>query len=80
MSTEGFIKGATAVLGVAEKFITNDVIRGCVLGEYADGKPRSLPDALNGEFLSPQQKKKAKESRDKRKKKRKKNGTKKLQL
>ena len=80
MSSKGFIEGATAFLNVAETIISNDVIRGCVLGEYADGKPRSLPDAIKGEYLSPQQKKKAKEGRDKRKKKRKKNGTVKFKL
>ena len=36
-------------------------------GTYADGTPRSLPDAINGEFLSPKQKKKATKKKKKKK-------------
>ena len=36
-------------------------------GTYSDGTPRSLPDALSGEFLSPKQKKKATKKKKKKK-------------
>ena len=37
-------------------------------GTYSDGSPRNLPDALNGEFLSPKQKKKQSKKKKKKKK------------
>ncbi len=48
---------------------TNKKIQKIVLGEYSDGKVRSLPDALNEEILSPQQKQKYKNKKKNKKKK-----------
>ena len=46
-------------------------------GKYSDGTPRSLPDALNDELYSPQQKKNKNKNDKKKKKKNKKKGKKK---
>lgn len=64
---------AETIINVSEKIITNEKIQGMVLGKYSDGSPRSIPDALDGEFMSPKEKKKELKKITKRKKKRKHN-------
>lgn len=50
----------------------NEKISKVLYGTYADGTTRSLPDAINGEIYSPEQKAKAYDNNGKKKKKKKK--------
>lgn len=52
------------------KFTTNDEIQKRIFGVYADDTPRSLADAINGEILSPKERKRIllKEGKNKKKK------------
>lgn len=62
---------AETIVAVSEKILKNEDLQGMVCGRYSDGTPRSIPDALNGELMSPKEKKKAMKKIKKRKKKRK---------
>jgi hypothetical protein len=63
---------------VADALIGSETIRTFFCGKYSDGTPRSLPDALNDELYSPEQKRnKEKNEKKKNKKKKKKKGNKK---
>lgn len=69
------MKVKTIVDGIITVLTTlgsNDSFKGFVCGTYADGEPRSIPDAINNEILSPKQKQKILESDSKKKKKKKK--------
>ena len=65
------VKTAHAILNSVSGLITNKKVQKALFGEYADGTPRSLTDALDGEFLSPSQREK-KVYKSKKKKKSKK--------
>lgn len=70
----------SAAIEVAKAVGTSDDFKSFMCGTYSDGTPRSLPDALNDEILSPKQKKKAMEAKEKQKKKKKKKKYAKLKL
>lgn len=58
------------------ELVTTKQVSGLIFGKYSDGTPRSLTDALNGEYLSPREKKHlfySKKKKKKNKKKHKKN-------
>lgn len=59
---------------------SNDDFKGFICGTYADGEPRSIPDAINNEILSPKQKQKIMEKSNKKKKKKKKKDKIKIKL
>lgn len=66
------------VLGVTDGLLGSKKVQTFLCGTYSDGTPRSLPDALNDEIYSPQQKKnKLKNDKKKKKKKKKKSHDKK---
>lgn len=51
--------GATEeILKKAGELIASSNTRKLICGEYSDGTPRSLVDAINGEYKSPKDKKK----------------------
>lgn len=60
------------ITGAAITVLSNKKVQKMILGEYADGKTRSLPDALSDETLSPKQKGKYKTKGKKKKNKKKK--------
>ena len=67
-----------AILEVTNGLIGSEKVQTFLCGKYSDGTPRSLPDALNDELYSPQQKKnKNKNDKKKNKKKKKKKNKKK---
>lgn len=70
MSKEVIIETAVAV---ATKLCGSEEFKTFMCGTYSDGSPRSLPDAISNETLSPKQKEKAEKAKAKRKKKKKKN-------
>lgn len=47
---------AVIAVETATTLLSSKSIQKSLLGTYADGKTRSVADALNGEFLSPKQK------------------------
>lgn len=47
----------TSVTTAATTLLSNEGVQKMLCGTYSDGAPRNLPDALTGEFLSPEQKK-----------------------
>lgn len=61
MGTTKLIKNA---ISICSTLAGNENVKAFLCGTYSDGSARSLPDALNGELLSPKQKCK----RDKKKK------------
>lgn len=65
------------ILSTVTEVAKNKTIKKCIFGEYADGSPRSLMDALDGEILSPKERKvymcKEKKGNKKKKKKNKMN-------
>jgi hypothetical protein len=61
---------ATVVESIG-KLAENDKIRGMVLGTYSDGSPRSIPDAIADEQLSPKTKEKLEKKMKKKAKKKK---------
>lgn len=65
-----------AVVSGAEQLLKSKKVQKFLCGSYADGTPRSLPDALNDELLSPKQRQN-KKALKKHKKKNKKNKKKK---
>lgn len=56
------------ILGVGKEVVGDDDFKEFFLGTYADGSPRNVHDALNDEYLSPKQKKKATSKKHKKKK------------
>lgn len=66
------------VVGITDGLLGSEKVQKFLCGKYSDGTPRSLPDALNDELYSPQQKKnKYKNDQKKKKKKKKKHNKKK---
>ena len=61
------------VLAITDGLIGSEKVQTFLCGKYSDGTPRSLPDALNDELYSPQQKKNQNNKKKKKKKKKKKN-------
>lgn len=59
--------GLKEVGTAAIAILSNTVVQKMLLGTYSDGETRSLPDALNGEVLSPKSKEKYKKKKDKKK-------------
>lgn len=59
------------IVAVSEKLLKNEDLQKMICGQYSDGSPRSIPDAINGELMSPKEKKKELKKISKRKKKRK---------
>lgn len=43
------LTGLLELAGIA----TDEDLRRTIFGEYSNGEPRSLPDAINGEYISP---------------------------
>lgn len=54
---------------IASELIQDEKVQGLICGRYSDGTPRSIPDAINGELMSPKEKKKELKAIAKRKKK-----------
>jgi len=54
-------------LGVGKAVASDKDITAFICGTYADGTPRSITDAVNGEFLSSKQKKKLSKKKKKKK-------------
>jgi hypothetical protein len=61
----------TTGVAVATKLSKDEGFQRIMLGTYADGKIKSLPDAILGETLSPKQKAKLAKKKKKKKKKKK---------
>lgn len=53
----GAVEIITTVATAATTVLGNEGVQKMLCGTYSDGNPRNLPDALSGEFLSPEQKK-----------------------
>lgn len=72
-----FVKIVETVAAAGRMLAENDSVKKMVLGTYSDGSARSIPDALNDEFVSPKEKKKIlygdNKKRKKKNKKKKKN-------
>ncbi len=65
-------KGKVIVEGciaAANKLLHDEKFQEMVCGKYSDGTTRSIPDAINGEYMSPKEKKKEMKKIKKRKKK-----------
>ena len=60
------------ILDVTNSLLESKKIQTFLCGQYSDGTPRSLPDALNDELYSPQQKKNKAYNENKKKKHKKK--------
>ena len=56
------------IVAVTTKLCESDDFRKFMCGTYADGSTKSLPDAITGETLSPEQKEKVKKKKKKKKK------------
>lgn len=59
------------VLAITDGLIGSEKVQTFLCGKYSDGTPRSLPDALNDELYSPQQKKNQNKNKKKKKNKKK---------
>ena len=46
------------IVGIITEAVTDKNVQKAVFGTYSDGKPRSLVDCVNGEFLSPKDREK----------------------
>lgn len=57
------------ISAIAEVTLGNKDVKASLFGEYSDGSPRNLPDAIRGEILSPKQKLHSKKKKKKHKKK-----------
>lgn len=55
-------------VSLIESLASSENVQKMLFGEYSDGRPRSLPDALNNELYSPKQKKHKKDKKKKHKK------------
>lgn len=51
-------KTIKTILEYSSAILNSSRTRKVLFGEYADGTPRSLPDCLDGEILSPKERKK----------------------
>ena len=60
-------KIASTVVTAGKTLIADENVTKFLCGTYADGSVRNLPDAINGEFLSPKQKKKMHKKKKKKK-------------
>lgn len=69
-------KNVTKIIieGVTD-LVASDKARSLLFGEYSDGTPRSLPDCLDGEILSPKDRKNIIYGKQKKKKQNKKKST-----
>lgn len=69
------LDSAIQILGaagaVASELLDQKMVRKGLFGTYSDGSIRNLPDAWNGEILSPKSKEKYLFKKDKKKKKKK---------
>lgn len=65
-------KVVAGVMAVGTAIVENESIRKMLCGTYSDGTARNIPDAINGEIYSPQQKNNLEKRIAKRKKKKKK--------
>jgi hypothetical protein len=54
----GKIKVIAEVAGAVGAILSDEKVQKRILGEYSDGRIRSIPDAINDEILSPKQKQK----------------------
>lgn len=68
-----FTKIAEGAAAVGTFIAGNDDIKSFLCGTYADGTPRSVPDMINGEYLSPKEKSKSNKKKKKKGRKKKKN-------
>ena len=71
------------IVSVTDGLLGSEKVQKFLCGQYSDGTPRSLPDALNDELYSPEQKKiknRNEEHKKKKKKKKKKNKKKKKDI
>lgn len=50
-------KSLKAIVDCSIAVLNSSKARKVLFGEYADGSPRSLPDCLDGEILSPKERK-----------------------
>lgn len=55
-----------SILTVTEELSKSKGVQKFLCGEYSNGKPRSLIDALDGEIYSPSQKKRCKKKKKKK--------------
>ncbi len=65
MATEWAAIISTAVQ-VSKDIVKDEGVQSFLCGKYSDGTPRNMTDAINGEYLSPKQKKKAKKKKKKK--------------
>lgn len=66
-----------ALVAAAGGLFANEKIQRSLFGEYSDGTPRSLPDCLEGEILSPRDRERMLYKKNGKKKKKKKSKKKK---
>lgn len=52
------------MLAAAKELLGNESVQSFLCGTYSDGSPRSLPDAISGEILSPKQKRRKQKKED----------------
>lgn len=62
-------KRVTKVLDIMVGIATDPGVQKMVLGQYTDGTPRTIVDAMNGEFKSPETLRKEEKKRKHKKKK-----------
>lgn len=62
-----FKEVADVLLKGVSTLVSDDNFQKFTLGTYADGTPRNVRDAIDGEYLSPKQKKKATSKKSKKK-------------
>lgn len=63
------LKVISNIVDIGKSIVGDDDVKKFLCGTYADGSTRNLTDAINGDFLSPKQKKKAISKKGKKKKK-----------
>lgn len=59
----------TVLTTISREVNDNNDLKTLVCGEYADGRPRSISDAISGEYRSPKQRKKMEGGKNKKHKK-----------
>lgn len=64
-------KKVTKVLDIMVDIATDPGVQKMILGQYTDGTPRTIVDAMNGEFKSPKTLRKEEKKHKKHKKKKK---------
>lgn len=67
MDVDKLLKVGSTIFGGAKEALKDDGIKQAIFGSYSDKTPRNFYDAMNGEFLSPSQKKKILKKKKKRK-------------